>query len=98
MLTSETRLAKRFPVRRKNGTPDQRQLSTRISIAAYVSVKESRSTFSSDKYPRASPAPVVPGPYWARTARNPRTGEAIQVKASKVPRFKAGARLKGAVK
>ncbi|MEK6712011.1 MAG: HU family DNA-binding protein [Nitrospinota bacterium] len=34
----------------------------------------------------------------ARTARNPRTGEAIQVKASKVPRFKAGARLKGAVK
>lgn len=33
-----------------------------------------------------------------RQARNPRTGETIQVKASKVPRFKAGAGLKGAVK
>ncbi|MBI2177822.1 MAG: HU family DNA-binding protein [Candidatus Tectomicrobia bacterium] len=33
-----------------------------------------------------------------RKARNPRTGETIQVKASKVPRFKAGAGLKSAVK
>ena len=33
----------------------------------------------------------------ARKARNPRTGEEIQVKAAKVPRFKAGAGLKGAV-
>lgn len=34
----------------------------------------------------------------ARKARNPRTGETIQLKAAKVPRFKAGAGLKGAVK
>jgi DNA-binding protein HU-beta len=33
----------------------------------------------------------------ARTARNPRTGESIKVKASKVPAFKAGARFKSAV-
>lgn len=33
----------------------------------------------------------------ARQARNPRTGEVIEVKAAKVPRFKAGAGLKGAV-
>lgn len=30
----------------------------------------------------------------ARTARNPRTGEPIKVKASKVPAFKAGAGFK----
>jgi DNA-binding protein HU-beta len=30
----------------------------------------------------------------ARTARNPRTGEQIKVKASKVPAFKAGAGFK----
>ncbi|HID37056.1 MAG TPA: HU family DNA-binding protein [Ghiorsea sp.] len=34
----------------------------------------------------------------ARTARNPRTGEAIQVAASKAPKFKAGKGLKDAVK
>ncbi|MFC1537129.1 HU family DNA-binding protein [Pseudomonadota bacterium] len=34
----------------------------------------------------------------ARTARNPRTGEAIQVAASKAPKFKAGKALKDAVK
>ncbi|MDP4839970.1 MAG: HU family DNA-binding protein [Alphaproteobacteria bacterium] len=33
----------------------------------------------------------------ARTGRNPRTGESIQIKASKVPTFKAGKELKGAV-
>jgi DNA-binding protein HU-beta len=33
----------------------------------------------------------------ARTARNPRTGEAIKVKASKVPAFKAGAGFKSLV-
>lgn len=33
----------------------------------------------------------------ARTARNPRTGESIKVKASKVPAFKAGAKFKNAV-
>jgi DNA-binding protein HU-beta len=33
----------------------------------------------------------------ARTTRNPRTGEAIKVKASKAPRFTAGAVLKNAV-
>lgn len=33
----------------------------------------------------------------ARTGRNPQTGEAIQVKASKAPAFKAGAGLKNAV-
>ncbi len=33
----------------------------------------------------------------ARTARNPRTGETIQVAASNVPRFKAGKALKEAV-
>ncbi|OGD67343.1 DNA-binding protein HU [Candidatus Campbellbacteria bacterium RIFOXYC2_FULL_35_25] len=34
----------------------------------------------------------------ARTARNPRTGEAIQVAAMKVPKFKAGKALKDAVR
>ncbi|MDH4073571.1 MAG: HU family DNA-binding protein [Gammaproteobacteria bacterium] len=33
----------------------------------------------------------------ARMGRNPRTGEAIQIKASKVPGFKAGKGLKDAV-
>ena len=33
----------------------------------------------------------------ARMGRNPQTGEAIQVKASKVPKSKAGAGLKEAV-
>ena len=34
----------------------------------------------------------------ARTGKNPRTGEAIEIPASKVPYFKAGAALKNAVK
>ena len=34
----------------------------------------------------------------ARTGKNPRTGEAISIPASKVPSFKAGAALKHAVK
>ena len=34
----------------------------------------------------------------ARMARNPRTGEKIQVKAMNVPFFKAGKELKGKVK
>ena len=34
----------------------------------------------------------------ARTARNPRTGDAINVPASKAPKFKAGKGLKDAVK
>jgi DNA-binding protein HU-beta len=33
----------------------------------------------------------------ARMGRNPRTGETIQIKASKVPGFKAGKALKDAV-
>ncbi len=33
----------------------------------------------------------------ARTGRNPRTGEAIKIAASKVPGFKAGKALKDAV-
>lgn len=33
----------------------------------------------------------------ARTGRNPQTGAAIQVQASKAPAFKAGASLKSAV-
>lgn len=33
----------------------------------------------------------------ARTGRNPRTGETIKIKASKVPAFKAGKALKDAV-
>lgn len=33
----------------------------------------------------------------ARTARNPQTGEEIQVKATKVPAFKPGAGFKGEV-
>ena len=33
----------------------------------------------------------------ARQGRNPRTGEAIQIQASRVPRFSAGAGLKSAV-
>ncbi len=33
----------------------------------------------------------------ARTGRNPRTGETIQIAASKVPSFKAGKALKDAV-
>ncbi|MFB2539047.1 MULTISPECIES: HU family DNA-binding protein [unclassified Acinetobacter] len=34
----------------------------------------------------------------ARTGRNPKTGEALQIQASKVPHFKAGKALKDAVK
>ena len=34
----------------------------------------------------------------ARTARNPRTGESIDVAASKAPKFKPGKALKDAVK
>ena len=34
----------------------------------------------------------------ARTGRNPRTGETMQIAASKVPRFTAGSALKKAVK
>ncbi|MPV85200.1 HU family DNA-binding protein [Ostreibacterium oceani] len=34
----------------------------------------------------------------ARTGRNPRTGEELKIKASKVPAFKAGKQLKDAVK
>ena len=34
----------------------------------------------------------------ARTARNPRTGETLQVKAMKVPKFRAAKALKEAVK
>lgn len=34
----------------------------------------------------------------ARTARNPRTGETIQVPAKKAPKFKAGRELKNAVR
>lgn len=33
----------------------------------------------------------------ARTGRNPKTGEAIKIKASKVPAFKAGKALKDAI-
>ncbi len=33
----------------------------------------------------------------ARTGRNPRTGETLQIKPKKKPRFKAGAELSGAV-
>jgi DNA-binding protein HU-beta len=33
----------------------------------------------------------------ATTGRNPRTGETIQIKASKVPKFKSGKALKTAV-
>jgi DNA-binding protein HU-beta len=33
----------------------------------------------------------------ARTGRNPRTGEAIKIKAAKVPKFSAGKGLKDAV-
>ncbi len=34
----------------------------------------------------------------ARTGRNPRTGEELKIKASKVPAFKAGKKLKDDVK
>ncbi|MFJ2995235.1 HU family DNA-binding protein [Pandoraea sp. NPDC087047] len=33
----------------------------------------------------------------ARTGRNPRTGEAIKIKAAKVPKFRPGKELKDAV-
>ena len=33
----------------------------------------------------------------ARQGKHPRTGEPIQISASRVPRFSAGAKLKGAV-
>jgi len=33
----------------------------------------------------------------ARTGRNPKTGEPLQIKPKKKPRFKAGAELSGAV-
>lgn len=34
----------------------------------------------------------------ARTGRNPRTGEEIEIKATKIPAFKAGKKLKDSVK
>jgi len=34
----------------------------------------------------------------ARTGRNPRTGDAIKIKAAKVPKFRPGKGLKDAVK
>ena len=34
----------------------------------------------------------------ARTGRNPQTGAAVEIAASKVPAFKAGAALKNALK
>ena len=34
----------------------------------------------------------------ARTGRNPKTGEELKIKASKVPAFKAGSTLKAAVR
>lgn len=34
----------------------------------------------------------------ARTGRNPRTGEEIKISAAKIPAFKAGKKLKDAVK
>lgn len=34
----------------------------------------------------------------ARTGRNPQTGAALKIKASKVPKFKAGKALKDAIK
>lgn len=34
----------------------------------------------------------------ARTARNPRTGETVEVPAQRVPKFKAGKKLKDTVK
>ncbi len=34
----------------------------------------------------------------ARTGRNPKTGESIRIPAAKVPKFKAGLKLKAAVK
>ena len=33
----------------------------------------------------------------ARTGRNPRTGEAVKIKATKLPKFRAGAEFKGVV-
>jgi len=33
----------------------------------------------------------------ARTGRNPRTGQALKIKAAKVPAFRAGAKLKAAI-
>lgn len=34
----------------------------------------------------------------ARTGRNPRTGEALQIKASRLPKFKPGKSLKDTIK
>ena len=44
---SDARFGSRFPVRRKNGTPDQRQSSTSKRAATNVSVSDSGSTSSS---------------------------------------------------
>ncbi|MBM4225055.1 MAG: DNA-binding protein HU, partial [Gammaproteobacteria bacterium] len=33
----------------------------------------------------------------ARSGRNPRTGEALSIKAAKIPRFRAGKALKDAI-
>ena len=33
----------------------------------------------------------------ARTGRNPRTGEAVEIKAAKLPKFRAGKALKDAI-
>ena len=38
-----------------------------------------------------------PGARAARTGRNPRTGEALDIKAARLPKFRAGKALKDAI-
>src|ERR1700679_3905660 len=56
-----------FPVRRKNGTPDQRQLSISTLMATNVSVRESLATPDSLRYGPTFFLPISPAPYCART-------------------------------
>ena len=59
--TSVWVIGSRFPVRMKNGTPDQRQLSMSSRSAAYVSVVESGATPSIDEVAVVLTAHVVRG-------------------------------------
>ena len=58
MEISLARFGSRLPVRRKNGTPAQRQLSTKTCSATKVSVRDRGSTPSSCRYPGTG-APAV---------------------------------------
>src|SRR5882672_1163934 len=66
---SLARFGNRLPVRMKNGTPAQRQLSIQICSATNVSVRELGLTPGSSRYPGTRRPMSKPGRYWALTTQ-----------------------------